>query len=155
MRSIHRATELDAPADRVWGALRAPEAFVLVAGGLLRFPAAERHGRRWSDGDEIAGWTLLFRVVPWSRHHLRIHRIDDEHRTLESREHGGAVRTWNHVITVTPLDGDRCRYEDVIDIDAGVLTPVVATFARIFYAHRQRNWRRLARVLGAAASEPR
>jgi hypothetical protein len=149
VRTLHRRTELRAPADAVWSALTAPESFVLVAGGMLRFPAAERHGRRWRPGDEIEGWTLLFGVVPWSRHHLQIHAIDDERRRLESREHGGAIRTWNHVIMVTPLDDGACRYEDLLEIDAGLLTPVVTGFAWLFYGHRQRNWRRLAKVLDA------
>jgi hypothetical protein len=40
---------------------------------------------------------------------------------------------------------------DRIEIDAGVMTPLVAGFAAIFYRYRQRRWRALAPVLAAAA----
>jgi hypothetical protein len=32
-----------------------------------------------------------------------------------------------------------------VHIDAGMLTPLVAAFARLFYAHRQKRWRALAK----------
>ncbi len=151
MTTVQRTTELDAAADHVWHALAVPDSFVLVAGDLVRFPAAERHDAPWRDGDVIDGWTFLFSVVPWSRHRLAIHRLDDAERRLESRERGGLIRRWDHVIQVTPIDERRCRYEDRIEIEAGLFTPVVAAWARVLYAYRQRNWRRLAPVLTAVA----
>jgi hypothetical protein len=45
---------------------------------------------------------------------------------------------------VTPIDVHRCRYRDRVEIDAGVLTPLVVAFARWFYGVRQRRWRVLA-----------
>ncbi len=35
-------------------------------------------------------------------------------------------------------------YRDRVEIDAGLLTPVVAALARVFYRHRQGRWRALA-----------
>ncbi len=49
-----------------------------------------------------------------------------------------------------PVGGGRCRYRDVVRIDAGPLTPVVAAVARAFYRERQRRWRSLAPLLAAA-----
>lgn len=144
-------TELDAPADVVWAGVKTPHAFVHVAGAMLRFPAAERLDRPWAVGDEISGWTLLGGFVPFSKHHLRIDSIDDATRTMRSDEHGGAVRTWRHTLSVEPIGDVRCRYEDRIEIDAGALTPIVAAFARLFYRYRQRRWQGLARLLAAAA----
>ena len=153
MRTISVSTELAAPAEAVWAAVRTPEAFVHVARGMLRYPAAERHGRPWRAGDDIVGWTWLFGVLPFSRHRLVVVRVDDGDRTLETNEGGGIVRTWDHRIVVEP-HGDRCRYEDRIDIDAGPLTLAIAGFAAVFYRYRQRRWRRLAPVLAATAVQP-
>lgn len=147
MSTVIERTDLDAPADLVWSALSSPAAFVLVANGMIRFPAAERARGPWRDGDVVEGWTFLFGALPWARHHLRVHAIDATSRSRESREHGGLVRRWDHTIVVTPLGERRCRYEDRIEIDAGPLTPAVAAFARVFYRYRQRNWRQLARLL--------
>jgi hypothetical protein len=146
---VRRSCDLDAPAQVVWRTVQTPQAFVHVAAPVLRFPVAERVHRPWRTGDAIVGWTWLLGVVPFSRHHLAVAAIDDEAMTLDSDEHGGVVRVWRHHIAVTPLTDATCRYVDEIDIDAGPLTPVVAAFARVFYAHRQRRWRRLAPLLAA------
>lgn len=153
MRTVAVSTELDAPADVVWTAVRTPEAFVHVTRGVLRFPVAAEHPRRWEVGDVVEGWTWLLGVVPFSRHRLEVAAIDDSAGTLDTVERGGLVRVWLHRITVTPA-GPRCRYEDRIRIDAGVVTPVVVAFAHVFYRYRQRRWRRLAPVLAATAREP-
>ena len=151
MKSITVKTTLDAPAHAVWSAVQRPEAFVHVAGAILRFPAAERHAGPWSVGDEIRGRLLLFRVVPLPRHTLRVVDIDHDDMSLFTEEGGGFVRTWNHHIEIRALSDTHCAYTDRIDIDAGVLTSAVTLFARFFYRHRQRRWARLAPLLGAAA----
>jgi hypothetical protein len=151
MRTITVSTELDAPADVVWAAATTPHAFVHVAKGMLRFPAAERLDRPWRVGDEVRGWTLLFGFIPFSIHWLSIESIDDQRRRILSDERGGMVRTWRHELLATPLGDDRCKYTDRIDIDAGVMTPLVAGFAAIFYRYRQRRWRALAPLLAATA----
>lgn len=150
MKSITVGTTLDASAHTVWSAVRRPETFVHVAGAMLRFPAAERHAGPWSVGDETRGWLFLFRVIPLSRHTIRVVDIDHEAMTLGTEEGGGFVRTWNHHIAVNALSRTSCTYTDRIDIDAGALTSAVAIFARVFYRYRQRRWARLAPLLTAA-----
>lgn len=151
MRTITVSTTLDAPADAVWPAVTTPHAFVHVAKGMLRFPAAERVDRPWRVGDDIRGWTLLFGIIPFSIHRLSIESIDERRRTVVSDEGGGMIRTWRHELTTTPLDTHHCTYTDRIEIDAGVVTPLVAAFATLFYRYRQRRWRALAPLLAATA----
>ncbi|MEZ4450313.1 MAG: hypothetical protein R3B09_12620 [Nannocystaceae bacterium] len=59
------------------------------------------------------------------------------------RGRGGLARRWDHRITIVALTGGGARYSDEVDVGAGVLTPAVWLFARLFFAHRQRRWRRL------------
>ena len=117
MRTIVVSTPLEAPAEVVWRAVNTPQAFVHVAAGMLRYPAAERVGRPWRVGDRIRGWTLLFGVVPFSYHHLTVASIDDDARVLTSDEHGGVVRAWRHDLTVAAVDATSCHYEDRIEIE--------------------------------------
>lgn len=149
MVTVRIATELDAPADLVWAAVRTPQAFVHVAGVWLRYPPAERLERPWQVGDRLEGWVLALGLVPVSRHRLEIVDIDDATRWMMSDECGGLIRTWRHRLTVTPLSGDRCRYEDGLDVDAGRLTGLAARVAAGFFRYRQRRWRRLAPLLRA------
>jgi hypothetical protein len=152
MKSITVHTALNAPAAAVWATVQRPETFVHVAGAMLRYPVAEQHPGPWRVGDRTDGWVFLFRLIPFSRHTIEVASIDDTDMTLLTEEGGGLVRTWRHYVKVDPLTDDTCRYEDRIDIDAGILTPVVAAFAEVFYRYRQRRWRRLAPLLAASAS---
>jgi len=151
MQTITVSTILDAPADVVWPAATTPHAFVHVAKGMLRLPAAEHLDRPWRVDDEIRGWTFLFGVVPFSIHRLSIESIDHHSRTIVSDEGGGMIRSWRHELTTTPVGENQCQYVDRIDIDAGPMTPFVAAFAAVFYRYRQRRWRSLAPLLAATA----
>jgi len=149
MRTIEVSTILDAPADVIWPATKTPHAFVYVARGMLRFPASERLERPWQVGDEVRGWIFLFGVVPFSKHRIVVDSIDEEARVLISNEGGGPIRTWRHELITTEVNARQCHYTDRIHIDAGLLTPLVAGFAKLFYRYRQRRWRQIAPLLAA------
>jgi hypothetical protein len=145
--TVTRTTLLEAPAAAVWQAVRTPRAFVTVTRGLLRLPVVESRTDEWRQGEQVVGWTWLFGVLPFNRHHLTVARIDHDQMTLTSDEHGGLIRSWVHDIIVEPVDPHRCRYTDRIAIDAGWATLPVTAFAWLFYRVRQRRWRQLAREL--------
>lgn len=147
MTIVDRSCELLAPADVVWNAVKTPAAFRFVTRGLISMPAIRQRSDEWHEGETIIGWVFLFRLIPFSRHHLRVEKIDDTTRTLTSREKGGLLRRWDHDIVITPLGQDKCTYRDRIEIDAGFITPVVVQYARFFYRIRQRRWRQLAKEL--------
>jgi hypothetical protein len=144
MATVERFVELEATPDLVWQAVKTPAAFRTVTRGLLRMPAIANRDGEWHEGETVVGWVFLFGFVPFSRHHLHIAAIDNEHRVLRSQEHGGLVRQWNHEIEVEPISASHCRYTDRIEIDADLLTPAVVAYARVFYRLRQRRWRVLA-----------
>lgn len=152
MSTVTVATELDAEADVVFSAVTTIDAFRHVTRGLVTYLPARHRTGPMAEGEEMVGWLLLGGVLPVSRHRIRIERIDPASRTMRSDEGGGLVRSWRHLIRVTPLGDGRCRYEDVIEIDAGALTPAVRVFAGVFYRLRQRRWRALAPVLASTAA---
>lgn len=123
-----------------------PATLVKVARGFLRFSGAATFPARWEASTTLVTrfWLAGFVPAPW-RHHLAIISIDPSRREIVSAEHGGPIRTWSHLIRITP-EGTGSRYLDEITIDAGALTPLVAAFAHAFYRYRQARWRRLARA---------
>jgi hypothetical protein len=145
---IKLTTELEAPADAVWGALRKTESFRYVARPLLCLEADLP--RRWPDRGGVirVERLLLFCVVPAWSHELRFVRLDDEEREMLTHERGGPIREWNHRIRVEPVSERLCRYTDEVEVHAGALTPLVWLLAQLFYRYRQMRWRGLARVLG-------
>jgi ligand-binding SRPBCC domain-containing protein len=148
MRTVTVSTFLEAPADAVWAAVKRPESFLAVTRHVLSVPALRGRTEPWRAGETVRSWVFLFGVIPFSYHHLTVASIDDERRILRSDERGGPIRVWRHDIVVVPVSPTRCRYEDHIEIDAGILTALVAGYASVFYRVRQRRWRQLARTLG-------
>ena len=89
-------------------------------------------------GQPAAYRFLLFGVIPWGTHTIRIVRFDPE--GVSSREGNEHVPVWNHDITMIPIDENRTKYTDQVEIRAGWKTPFVWLWAKAFYAHRQRKW---------------
>jgi hypothetical protein len=147
MANVEHSTQLGASADVIWNAVKTPAAFRQVTRGLLRMPVIRKRNDEWREGETVVGWTFLFRFLPFSRHHLHIARIDDSTRTLSSREFGGLIRVWNHDIEVIAINESSCLYQDRIEIDAGIMTPIVVAYAHWFYRMRQRRWRALAKEI--------
>ena len=84
----------------------------------------------------------LFGVIPFGTHTIHVIRfgLDEGIYTHEGNEH---VPTWNHEIILEELQGNRCRYTDKVDIDAGWKTIFVWMWANCFYTHRQKKWIKL------------
>ena len=149
-RTVRRSSVLDAPADAVWSAVQTPQAFRFVTRGLIGWLPLRGRTEPWQEGEEATGLLLLGGILPVSSHRIRVAEIDHGARVLRSDESGGLLRSWRHRMQVEPLDQHRCRYHDVIDIDAGPATSLVAAFAQAFFSERHRRWRLLAPVLDGA-----
>ena len=146
-RTVTLATDLDAPAERVWQAMLMPATFLHVCRGLLRVPSLEGRIDPLVEGERGTAWLWAFGLVPAYRHTIEVVRVDAGAGIIATHEHGGVLRRWDHTLQVEALGGDlrRCRYRDTVTIDAGVLTPLVAALAGGIYRYRQRRWRALAR----------
>lgn len=142
------STELEASAEVVWRMLQKSESLRFVAAPVLRI--GDDLPRYWRDsgGSVTLEDMRLLGLLPLWRHEIRIVSLDEEGREILTEEGGGPVRLWRHRIRLHPLSEGRCRYTDRVEIEAGVLTPGVWLFALLFYGHRQRRWRQLARLIG-------
>jgi len=138
------AADYPVPAARLWQSAVSYAALErMMSGPLIRVVCPSGEER---EGHEL---TLVFRLfgrVPVGRWQLKILRRDDALRRLASEERGLFVRSWRHEIAIDTLDTNNARLTDTIDIDAGVLTTLIAGFARRDYARRHRL--RLASMKG-------
>jgi hypothetical protein len=88
----------------------------------------------------------LFGVLPIGRQAIVISYPQTENaQTFMLRDNGYSplINKWDHLITAQEVNGGTL-YRDSVTIKAGILTPFVWLFARLFYAHRQRRWATLA-----------
>ncbi|MGB5490151.1 MAG: hypothetical protein WBM76_04925 [Woeseiaceae bacterium] len=116
-----------------------------VSRGVLRLVPVEppNFPEIWPEGHYRVK-LYLFGFIPLGWQVIDIERQPRSDKTWSIRDngHGWAVKTWDHVIEVTPR-GEGSYYTDRIILDAGVLTSVVAVFVKLLYSHRQRRWRKL------------
>lgn len=102
---------------------------------------------RVEEGDEIAARLYVFGVLPAWRHRIRL--VSVLPTEIHSQESGGPVRSWRHRLIFEETSAGHCRYTDEVEIDAGLLTPLVAAVAHLMYRWRSRRWRTLAAGLTA------
>lgn len=152
---VDLTTDLAAPKASVTAALRRVHTLRTLTRGMLAIdPADSAHPlpALWP----VDGTPVMLRIRPFHlpvgwRHTIRVVEADLARGVLRTEESGGAVRRWDHTIEVSSLDAGRTRYRDLVEMEAGVLTPVIAVWAQVFYRVRQRRWRALARRLPTAA----
>lgn len=143
MQRVHLETILPTDADQVWAAMQYPVTFLYVCRGLFGMPALAGRGAPLRAGERGSGWLVVFHLIPAYRHTLEIRSVDEHTRTIVTHEYGGVLRGWDHTLHVEPVGEHTCRYSDTVDIDAGVLTPVVVLMANGIYRYRHRRWRKL------------
>lgn len=147
---IDLSTHIALPPDQVWSAVQRPELLAHIAAPLIRF--TPQRGKAWPDqfvADEpVAANLWLFGFIPlgpqWIVPSLHPPAQGSWPQRLRDNGYSWIVPRWDHWIAVTPDADGETHYQDTVDVDAGVLTPVVGLFANIFYRHRQRRWRALA-----------
>jgi len=79
-------------------------------------------------------------------HTIQLINIDRSENKIESTESGLIARVWNHTIQLQGIEENRVYYTDIIEVKAGLLTPLIWGFAHLFYRHRQRRWRKLLKI---------
>ena len=143
--TIEITTHLAAPPERISAEIMRPALLLHVSAPMLRFQPIDPPAlpETWRDG-QYKLRMLAFGILPvgWQTVGLETQPMRGEVWSIRDNGHGAMIKTWDHMIEVAP-DGDGSRYTDRVTVDAGWLTPFVALFARIFYRHRQRRWRRL------------
>ena len=146
--AIELTTHLDCSAEEVWAHVQNSGLLSHIAAPLIRFvPKDAPFPLQWEAG-EYRAWMLLFGFLPigWQAIVISHPEPVGDKRYLRDNGYGPLIKTWDHWIEISPSGaGEGTIYTDRVMIEAGVLTPLVAAFARLFYSHRQRRWRALVK----------
>ena len=148
MKIVQVSTVLDAPSENIWKTVLKYSTLRRVMKGLIHFSGAMPEDLKTGDQFRVRLW--FFHFIPAWKHLLTVSMVDEERHQIYTEERGGLVRKWNHLIEVSALPDGRTRYVDRIEIEAGVLTSVVAAWAKFQYTYRQRRWKALAAEAGQA-----
>lgn len=149
MKTIELTTHLDAPPDLVWQCVNTPRLLRYVAGGWLNFLPIDPPAfpARWEEREyKVALRAFGLLPLGWQIIGIERPRAGDGQNVLRDNGRSPLIRSWDHRIIVEAAPGGGTRYTDRVLIDAGALTLPIAVFAKGFFAHRQRRWRRLVQL---------
>lgn len=150
MAILQRDILLPTNADEVWRRVLGPRLFIEVSKPVLSITPLDVSDfpEIWEDRSYRVA-LRLFGLIPlgWQVIEPSFPEPQGETRRLLDNGHSALIRKWHHEISVIP-QGETTLYRDRLEIDAGLLTPIVALFARLFFAHRHK---RLAKLFGPGA----
>ena len=126
--------------EEVWYLATDFACFAEAMKGVATFEGMPESGSL-SAGDAFDVKVRLFGWMPSMDYHMELVDYDPKTHRFRSLEHGGSIRKWEHVLTVTP--SDHCaRLTDRVSIVALLSTPLMRLWARFVY--RRRHSPRLA-----------
>jgi hypothetical protein len=147
------STTLDCPIDRVWQELNTSRLLLRIVHPLVVFEPLTPHRlpTTWEVGRyQVRIW--MFGVWPMGKQWIDISyplaNYTPEVREFHLRDNGTGevIKRWDHLIMLRELPNKQTHYTDQLEVEAGLLTPVIWSYAQMFYRHRQRNWRRLVQT---------
>lgn len=148
---VYHETLLECGPQKVWEAVQTRRLFQRITAPLATFrpfSPEEPLPERWVEGSTVRCRPYALGFWPLGVHTLFFERIDQAKREMQTREHSSSVKQWDHLIRVREgPSADTCLYSDDVEIDAGWQTRLTCLTAHLFYLHRQRRWRALAREL--------
>ncbi len=92
----------------------------------------------------------VFGLFKCRGYQITVDRISPEARTLDTVEFGDSIRTWRHRLHIGQTHNGAV-WTDRISIDAGLMTPVMARYAK--YMYQERHKFRQAEVIEARISK--
>lgn len=146
MQQVELETFLDVTTELVWDEVSKPRLLLYLAKGMIEFKPINPKvfPEKWCEGEfEVSLW--WHGIIPLGRQMIVIEfppKVGNS-RFIRDNGHGSITKIWNHLVTIEPFKNGT-RYVDLVQIDAGFLTPLVITFARYFYKRRQQRLKVLA-----------
>ena len=154
MRVLLKLT-LDCPPDAAWLAILTPRVLGEVSAPLTGIRSLEPHDfpEVWTGGDHRVA-VSAFGILPLGEQVIGISfpeppELYDNVRMM--RDTGstsgwalGAVRYWQHTLTVAPAPGGKTLYRDQLVFEAGAITPLLWPVYWAFWQWRAIGMRRLA-----------
>lgn len=147
MSKVTLTTELPVGAETGGALARLPETLAYVLSPVLKVYRIDIPDQVVV-GTQGAARFWWFGLIPAWTHHLTVKTL--EPTEIYTHEHGGPVRTWNHRLRFEPIDSQRCRYTDEIEVEDGWRGVPVRLFIQVVFRHRHRRWRQLTEILAAA-----
>ena len=143
MATLTRTSVLPIAAEDLWRTIHDPNTLVRLTAPLLEITPLEP--KVFPEEFMPAAYVVSLKglgFLPLGRQAINISHPAPEpgeslpRYVLQDRGSGDLAQRWDHRVTIEPLSKTACRLTDVVDVDAGLLTPFVALFAGMLLRHR-------------------
>ena len=139
---------LDNSIEKIWGKILNIETLIEICKPMARFNLVTKEKpAKWELNKEYVFKLFIYGFIPFGKHKIILEKIDENNGLIVSKEHNNIVKIWNHIIKMENKGENIIEYTDVVEIYAGIFTLFVAIWGTIFYKHRQKKWKRIAREL--------
>lgn len=151
---VSLSTNIGLPPEAVWTEVQTANLLTHIAWPLVRFtPIDNEPFETFQPNGRYQVILHLFGILPFGTQWIvtSVHEpmTGEWPKRLRDAGYSALIEKWDHWITIAPDGNGGTIYGDDVEISAGILTPVIWAFAQVFYRHRQRRWRGLARTLRA------
>lgn len=151
---VSRSTHIALRPESVWAEVQTTRLLQHIAWPLVQFlPVDELPLDSLRPGGIYEVRLRLLGLIPFGTQWIApsLHETEGTEwpKRLRDNGHSRLIAKWDHWITVEPDMQGGTRYTDDVEVCAGSWTPFIWVFAQIFYWHRQRRWRGLAKSLAA------
>jgi hypothetical protein len=138
------STELECTPERAWIEVLRPELLLFVSWPLMTFTPLdpESFPATWDDGRYLVSLRALG-FIPLGKQWIDVSKPTVETTPGKQRYQirddgkGTLVSQWGHTITIAETEAGHTQYIDEIVVDAGILTPLIWVYAKLFYRYRQ------------------
>ncbi|GAA6178505.1 SRPBCC family protein [Sulfitobacter pacificus] len=135
MKSVLVENDYTVAPDRLWAVATDYDALAEIMQGIASFEGLPKG--RAQTGQKMNVMVSLFGRFPKQPYYMEVLECDEAQMILRSSEKGAGVRSWRHTLTVTET-AFGSRLTDHIEIDAGILTPFFAAWAKYLYSARHK-----------------
>ena len=142
---LRLSTDLDCAPERAWIHTLDTRSLNRLVAPLLVFEPVDPDSfpAIWADGGRYPVRLWALGVVPLGTHRIEttVRRLDstpgERAYCLRDDGSGDLVSRWDHRMVVEETDENRTRYTDAVDLEAGLLTPLLWFGAHVLYRYRQ------------------
>ena len=134
--------------EKIWDKILNIETLIEICKPMARFKLISNENiMKWELNKEYIFKLLIYGFLPFGRHKIILEILDEKNKIILSKEHNSIVKIWNHKILMENIEENKTKYTDEVEIYAGIFTIFVAVWAKIFYKHRQKKWKKISEII--------
>ena len=142
------SSTLNNSAEKIWTKLLNIETLVEICKPMATFKSKLNDKEmKWEINKEYIFKLFIYGFLPFGDHKIILKKLDKENKIILSNEYNKIVKIWNHLIIMENIGENEIKYTDEVEIYAGILTLFTAIWAKLFYKHRQKKWKRISMLL--------